>query len=256
MSILIERRYWRYAVYRAYLQLITDASRYHLGWLWWVLEPLAMTGVFYVVFKFLRARDDDFIYFLIVGVTTWLWFSNSVSNATQSLNTAKNLISQVRVPKVIFPLINVLTGIYRQSFVFVILLSVVGSLVGVSTSWTYLPLLIGVELLMIVAAAATAAFVCAWLPDFRFIIASGLQLMMFCSGIFFDISSYAADVQSWFRLNPLAVLLEQYRAVLLYGRSPDFTWCVYVAIACVLWIVFLNQLYKRFDHFLTRKIIA
>ena len=215
-----------------------------------------MTAVFYVVFKFLRARDEDFIYFLIVGVTTWLWFSNSVSNATQSLNTAKGVISQVKIPKVIFPLINVLTGIYRQFFVFVILLSVVGTLVGVSASWTYLPLLIVLELLMIVAAAATAAFVCAWLPDFRFIIASGLQLMMFCSGIFFDISSYSADVQSWFRLNPLAVLLEQYRTVLLHGRAPDLTWCVYVATICAFWIVILSQLYNRFDHFLTRKIIA
>ena len=114
--MLIDGRYWRYAAYRAYLNLVADASRYHLGWLWWILEPMAMTAVFYVVFRFLRARDEDFIYFLIVGVTTWLWFSNSVSNATQSLVAAKGLITQIKVPKMMFPLVSVLTGCFKQSF--------------------------------------------------------------------------------------------------------------------------------------------
>ena len=108
-SILIEARFWRYSFYRSYLNLISDASRYHLGWLWWILEPLAMTGVFFVVFTFIRPRGEEFIYFLIVGVTAWLWFSNGVGNATLSLTTAKSLILQMKVPKLIFPAISAIT---------------------------------------------------------------------------------------------------------------------------------------------------
>ena len=255
-AALLAPRYWRYAVYRAYVNLLADASRYHLGWLWWLLEPLAMTAVFYVVFRFLRARDEDFVYFLIVGVTTWLWFSNSVSNATQSLNAAKNLISQVKVPKLMFPLINVITGVYKQAFVFGLVFVALAILVGAAPTWIYFPVVVVVELLMIVAAAATVAFLCAWLPDTRFVVTSGLQLLMFCSGIFFDIRSFSDDVQSWFLLNPVAVLLEQYRAVLLYGEPPDFAWCALVALLCLVWIAVLSHAYRRFDHALTRRIIA
>ncbi len=254
--VLIDGRYWRYAAYRAYLNLVADASRYHLGWLWWILEPMAMTAVFYVVFRFLRARDEDFIYFLIVGVTTWLWFSNSVSNATQSLVAAKGLITQIKVPKMMFPLVSVLTGCYKQSFVFVCLLCVVALLVGVSSSWVFFPLLVCVQALMIAAAATTAAFVCAWLPDMRFVIVSGLQLMMFCSGIFFDIGSYSPDVQSWFWLNPMAVLLDQYRAILLFARPPDFAWCGTVIASCLACLATLSFLYQRYDHALTRRVLA
>lgn len=253
--VLIDRRYWRYAAYRAYLNLIADASRYHLGWLWWILEPLAMTAVFYVVFRFLRGRDEDFIYFLIVGVTTWLWFSNSVGNATQSLVSAKGLITQIKVPKMMFPLVSVLTSCFKQSFVFICLLCVVALLVGVSPSWAYFPLLVCVQVLMIAAAATMAAFVCAWLPDMRFIIVSGLQLMMFCSGIFFDISSYPPDMQSWFWLNPMAVLLDQYRGILLFGRSPDFAWCGSVIVGCLACLAVLSFLYQSYDHALTRRIL-
>ena len=254
--IFVEKRYWRYAFYRGYLNLIADASRYYLGWLWWVLEPLAMTAVFYVVFRFLRARDEDFVYFLIVGVTTWLWFSNSVSNATQSLNSAKSLITQMKVPKPLFPLINVITGTYKQAFVFAILFVVVGIALGSSPFWLFLPVLISLEFLMIAATAGTVAFLCAWLPDLRFVIAAGLQLMMFCSGIFFDINDFPEHVQPWFWLNPMAVLLEQYRLVLLYAQTPDLTWCLQMTVVCVAWIAILDRVYKRCDHFLTRRIIA
>ena len=253
---VLEARYWRYATYRAYLNLLSDASRYHLGWLWWILEPLAMTGVFYVVFRFLRARDEEFIYFLIVGVTTWLWFSNSVSNAAPSLNAAKGLITQITVPKIMFPIINVIAGMYKQAFVFAILLVVIATLVGVKSTWIYVPILAVVELLMIGVAATTAAFVCAWLPDARFVVMSGLQLLMFCSGIFFDIRDLSPEAQAWFWLNPIATMLDQYRSVLLYDTPPNVAWCTLTATLCIAWLAIVGRTYSRFDHALTRRIIA
>ena len=255
-SILIEARFWRYSLYRSYLNLISDASRYHLGWLWWILEPLAMTGVFFVVFTFIRPRGEEFIYFLIVGVTAWLWFSNGVGNATQSLTTAKSLILQMKVPKLIFPAISAITVTYKQVFVYGILLTVVGTVSGASASWFVLPILLTVEFLLIVACAVTVAFLCACLPDARFIVVSGLQLMMFCSGIFFDINSFPAAAQDWFRLNPMAVLLEQYRLVLLDGLLPDLPWCAAVAAVSCAWITVMALAYRRYDQQLTRRIIS
>ena len=235
---------------------MADASRYYLGWLWWVLEPLAMTAVFYVVFKFLRPRDEGFVYFLIVGVTSWLWFSGGVGNATQTLTGARNLILQLKVPKMMFPLISVVAVTYKQVFVFLILLLVVGTIVGVSPTWVALPAVIATQLLLIVAGATTVAFLCVWLPDLRFVVASMLQLMMFCSGVFFEIESFPEAVQGWFRLNPMAVMLEQYRTVLLDHALPDLVWCAWVAVTCAAWILLLDIAYKRWDQELTRRIIA
>ena len=76
---------WRYALYRAYLNLVGEASKYYLGWLWWLLEPMAMTGVFYVVFTYIRSSNiENFTHFLIVGITMWLWFANGVGNCTRA----------------------------------------------------------------------------------------------------------------------------------------------------------------------------
>ena len=254
--MLMASRYWRYAVYRAHANLLSEASRYRLGWLWWIAEPLAMTAVFYVVFRYLRGAEEGFVYFLIVGVVAWIWFSSGAGNATQSLTNGRSLVLQVKLPKMMFPLIGVFSVTLKQVFVFGALLVVVGALVGSSAAWLALPALLATQLLFIAAVACSFAFLCAWLPDLRFLVASGLQLMMFCSGIFFEIASFPDAMQQWFRLNPMAVMLEQYRLVLLDGELPSFSWCASLGAGCLLWLALLDQAYRHWDDMLTRRIIS
>lgn len=254
--VLLETKHWRYALYRGYLNLKAEASKYHFGWVWWFLEPILMTAVFAIVFTLIRPRGVDFVYFLVVGVTVWLWFSNAVGNSTQSLFTAKSLIIQTRLPKILFPLIAVITSSYKQFFVFCVLLAVFMVTRGVDPSWIALPIVALTELSLIVAAATSAALLCAWFPDGRFFVLSGLQLMMFCSGIFFDISTFPEGAQDWFRANPMAVLIEQYRAILLHGQWPDFLWCGAVSLAALLWIAVVDRLQARYDHAITLRVIS
>ena len=254
--LLVEFSHWRYAAYRGYLNLRAEASKYHFGWLWWFLEPLAMTAVFALVFTFIRPRGDGFVYFLVVGVTAWLWFSNSVGNATQSLLSARSLILQMKLPKILFPLISTITATYKQVFVFCMLLPLLSVTVGVTTSWLALPVVALAELALIVATTVTVAFVCAWFPDLRFFVMSMLQLMMFCSGIFFDIATFPEAAQAWFRLNPMAVLLEQYRYVLLEDVPPNWLWCASLIAFCGLWTALVDRLQRHWDDAITLRVIS
>ena len=257
MRILMEAHLWRYALYRAGLNMISEASRYYLGWLWWLLEPLAMTGVFYVVFTHFRPVGvEGFAYFLIVGVTMWIWFANGVGNATDVLIGAKSMITQVRLPKLLFPAITVVSATLKQAFVFMIVLVFIGAVAGPALAWLSLPLLAGTQFIFILAVATTVAFVCCWIRDLRFIVRSGLTLMMFCSGLFFSIDSMPAYLQYLCRLNPMAVLIDQYRHVLLSGGTPDTLWCGKVIVGSVLWLAAMKWIYDRFDILLTRRVIA
>ena len=255
--ILIERHFWRYAFYRAYLDLISEASRYYLGWLWWFLEPIAMTGVFFVVFTYLRPSNmENFTYFILIGVTMWLWFANGVGNATDSLAVSKTVILQIRVPKLLFPLINVSAATLKQAFVFLVVLLGLGALLGPSKAWLTLPFIALAQCLLTLAAACTVALVCCWIRDVRFIVRSGLTLMMFCSGLFYPIDSMPVDWQPYFRANPMAVILEQYRQVLLSAVPADVAWCGKVVVVSVLWLYAIKWMYERFDLLLTRRVIA
>ena len=257
--ILIDRHLWRYAAYRAYLNLAAEASKYFLGWLWWFLEPIALTVVFFLVFSYLRPMQSDienFPAFLIVGVTTWLWFANAVGNSTNVLTGAHAIVSQMRLPKLLFPTIAVVAASLKQVFVFTVLLVFLGTAFGSGWTWLFLPLLAGTQFVLILAAAGTVAFICCCVRDVRFIVQSGLTLMMFCSGLFFAIEDMPEAWRAWLRLNPMAVMLEQYRLVLLYETAPDWAWCGKVAAVAGVWLFGLQRLYEGFDRTLTRRIIA
>ena len=156
--LLLDPHLWRYAAYRAYLNLIGEASRYYLAWLWWFLEPIAMTGVFFFVFKYLRAPNaENFQYFLIIGVTMWLWFANGVSNSTESLRVAKSMISQMPLPKLLFPFTSVIAASLKQVFVLAIVLIVMGVVFGPSSAWFYLPVLLLTQFALMLAFGSTVA---------------------------------------------------------------------------------------------------
>ena len=255
--LLIGTHLWRYALYRAYLNLVGEASRYYLGWLWWFLEPVAMTGVFFFVFTYLRTPNvENFQYFLIIGVTTWLWFANGVANSTDSLIVAKSLISQMRLPKMLFPLTGVVSASLKHIFVFGIVLLVMGVTAGPSSAWVHLPVLLFTQLTLTLAVACTVALVCCWIRDVRFMVRSGLTLMMFCSGIFFAIDDMPSAYQQVFRLNPMAILIEDYRQVLLSGTIPEILSSVRIAALSITWLYAMKWAYGRWDLTLTRRVIA
>lgn len=255
--LLIEPHLWRYAGYRAYLNLIGEASRYYLGWLWWFLEPLAMAAVFYFVFTYLRGpRAEHFPYFLIIGVTTWLWFNNAVANSTDCLMVARSMIAQMRLPKLMFPLTVVVSASLKHAFVFSIVLIVSGLVLGPSVAWVYLPVLVVTQLLLILAVASAVAFCCCWIRDLRLIVRSGLTLLMFCSGIFFPIDRMPPAFQDVLRLNPIAVLIEDFRTVLLAGMPPDLSRCAAIAGLSLLVLYAMKWTYARTDLTLTRRVIA
>ena len=254
---LIELHLWRYAAYRAYLNLVREAARYYLAWLWWFLEPIAMTGVFLLVFTYLReANRENYQYFLIVGVTSWIWFSNGVANSADSVRGAKSMISQRPIPKLLFPFTAVLSASLKHAFVFAIVLAVIAAMLGPSNAWLYLPVLLVTQLLLTLAIGATVAFACCWIRDLSFVVRSGLLLMMFCSGVFFDVERMPPAYQEIFRLNPMALLIEDYRTVLLDGAGPEMLPCLRIASASVIWLYLMGRAYARWDLTLTRHVLA
>lgn len=254
---LIGAHLWRFALYRAYLNLIGEASRYYLAWLWWFLEPIAMTGVFFFVFTYLRApHGEDFQYFLLIGVTTWLWFANGVANSTESLMVARTILSQMPLPKMLFPFTSIIAASLKHVFVFVIVLLVMAVKFGPSQAWLYLPVLLFAQFVLTLAFAGTAAFICCLVRDARFVVRSGLTLMMFCSGIFFAVDSMPVAYQEVFRLNPMAILIEDYRQVLMAGTTPAPLSSLRLAGLSILWLYALQWAYARWDQTLTRRIIA
>ena len=241
----------------ARLRLKADARRYYFGYLWWILEPLLYVAVFYIVFEMLLgSRQPDFLVFLAVGKLTFIWFSKSVTQAAGSLTLNKGVIGQVNLPKHLFPLAVLHEGLYRQGAVFLFLLVFI-SFAGFSphTTWWYLLPIAVVQYCLIVGCGLFAALLVCAKQDFQLLISLGMVFLLFMSGIFWDIRSVENPVLAdWLMiLNPLAVLIDSYRTVLLMNQSPDITRLAMTLIEAALMIGAGFFCYRRLHYWVAKK---
>ena len=236
--------------YKVYAELSAEAARTFLGILWWLIEPILYMSVFYFIFGVMFQRGGEgFVYFLLVGLVVWKWFDSAIRSGMVSLQTNAAVIQQVYQPKFIFPVIIVL--INTAKFLLVMLLLLLFLLVTghpVSLTWLALLPLIGVQFVLIVGITSMCATVIPFLPDLKWVVDNGLTMLFFLSGVFFDISAMPEHLQGWLRLNPMAVLIDSYRSVLLLGQMPDWGHVFWVLLfSCVL-VVAALQLFSRYDR--------
>lgn len=246
----------RYVVYRVKSELKAETTRSYLSYLWWLLEPCLMIAVFYLVFGVVfRRGDENFVSFLLLGVTAWLWFANTLTKSMQSVRKETNLMLQVYVPKYVFPLSAIMLGLFKQLFVVLLLFGLLALLEGPSHTWMWFAMIFLVQLLLIAAVSMLAAAIVPFVPDLVYLIPPLLQLGMFLSGIFYPIDWIPAAYQSLFRLNPMAGLIIEYRNVMLYSQLPDLEYLACVGagsvalLACGLWLlVRFDRIYPRLTN--------
>ena len=93
-----------------YVQLVRRELRQKykgsvLGVLWYLVNPLAIMAAYWLMFSLVLDRDDiaDYPLFLLVGITIWVFFSQSLMAAASSLIDQSALVRKVRFPREVIP---------------------------------------------------------------------------------------------------------------------------------------------------------
>ena len=233
---------------KATFNLRSEVNRNYLSYGWWVLEPLLHMAVYYVVFGYLLQRGgENFPVFLLTGLIPWMWFMKAVSGSSGSILAGQNLMLQVGLPSIVFPLVSTLQATLKQIPVFVLLFGFVW-LQGYSPGpqwWALIPVIIVQVMLTIAFSCATAAVI-PFARDLAYLVPTGLTLLMFLSGIFYDYRSISLQWQEVFLMNPIAFLLKSYREIFMDGVTPDLTvlmwWGLGSGVVCLLLLLAYRRL--------------
>jgi lipopolysaccharide transport system permease protein len=232
-------------------------SRYRgslLGLLWSILNPLAMLAVYTFVFsQVFRARwgtlNTDgplgFAINLFAGLIVFNLFAECANRAPTLVLANPNYVK-----KVVFPL-EVLAFVTIGSATFHALTSlgvlVAFELIGmrrlpITMLWlpfVWMPLLLGCLSLTWVLGALGV-----FLRDVGQLVAVAVTMLMFLSPIFFPMSALPNRWQPLLALNPLAVIIEQTRRVLVEGRSPDWA---YLTLGLLLTVIAAEATFRAFN---------
>ena len=246
-------RGWRYfydlVIQNAKAGLRAEASRGFLGMLWWVIEPVMYMGVFYTVFAHLYQRgNENYVWFLLTGLTAWKWFHATVNTGASSLIAGAGLMNQVYLPKIVFPLTNIVVNAFKFLFILILLLIFL-QFTGNKSSWPWvlLPILVLVQLLLTTAITCFLAAIMPFFPDMKVILNNILTMLFFLSGIVFDIRTLPASVQKYLMLNPMAAIITNYRFLLLNGVPPDWLQLFMIMLFSFVILLLSIWLFRRYD---------
>lgn len=235
--------------YKAYADLKAEAARTYINYLWWVLDPLMSLGVYYAVIGlFFQRGGPGFIFVLLTGLIFWRWYAESISHGASTIMNGKGLMTQVDMPKWVFPVVCLVTDGTKFLFTLSILLLILLALgPGAHITWLALPLVMAVQFFLLAGVSITTAALVPFVPDLRHVIGTLLMLQMFLSGVFYDTGHMLEKHLFWFFLNPMARLINEYREILLNGHWPHWGGLAYVAVLGLGFLAIGLWLVHRFD---------
>jgi lipopolysaccharide transport system permease protein len=171
-------------------------------------------------------------------VLPWTLFAGAITLAVPSLVDNLNMVTKIYFPREILPLSAIgvaLVDFLVASMVFVGL--VIAYRVPASATWLWVPLLLGIQLLLMAGIVLIASAVIVFYRDVRFIVGLGMQLWMYATPIIYPITLIPERFRSLYMFNPMVGLIDSYRRVILYSEPPSPYLLISALIAVGIFII-------------------
>lgn len=224
-----------------------------MGLLWSFLNPLLMlvvyTFFFAVVFKSkwgaVPSGSEEsktlFAVILFVGMIVHGLFAEVLNRAPTLILSNANYVKKVVFPLEILPVISMVSAIFHSAVSLSVLLIVFVIFNGF-LHWTiiFLPFIILPFAVLTMGAAWMLASLGVYARDVGQTIGLAMTVMMFLSPVFYPITSLPVEFRPWILANPLTFIIEQARAVLIWGQLPNWYGLLkyMVAASIVAWLGF------------------
>jgi lipopolysaccharide transport system permease protein len=204
-----------------------------MGLAWSFFNPILMlvvyTFVFSVVFKAKWGTGGEqsqtgFAIVLFVGMIVYGLFAEMVNRAPGLILANVNYVKKVVFPLEILPVIGLGAALFHTLISLGVLLAAI-MLINGSLVWTavFFPLVILPLLVAILGVAWFLASLGVFVRDVGQTVGIFTTVLMFVSPVFYPVSALPEKFQIWLMLNPLTFVIEQSRAVMIFGKLPDWS---------------------------------
>jgi lipopolysaccharide transport system permease protein len=249
---------WRYRELLGFLAWRDVKIRYKqtvLGTAWAILQPFMTMIVFSIFFGRLGGLSEKtggvpYPIYVYAGLLPWTFFANAVGTSGSSLVGSSNVITKVYFPRLIIPLAAVGAGLVDLAISFGIL---VAMMLYYGTALTgqilLLPLFLAGTILAATGTGALLAALNVAYRDFRYAVPFMIQLWMFVTPVIYP-SSIVPDRWRWLlALNPMAGLIDGFRAAFLARRLDWPHVGISIGVSCLLFLagaLYFQRVERRF----------
>ncbi|MBD1217732.1 ABC transporter permease [Aphanizomenon flos-aquae NRERC-008] len=217
---------WRYRelfYFLAWRDILVRYKQTAIGIVWALIRPFLTMVVFTVVFgQLAKLPSEGAPYPILVfsAMLPWQFFSNSLSECSNSLISNANLLSKVYFPRLVVPTSAVVVSFVDFMISGIILLALMAWYNFIPT-WRILtlPLFIGVAFAASIGAGLWLASLNVQYRDFRFIVPFIVQFGLYISPVGFSSTIVPEKWRFLYSLNPMVGVIDGFRWAILGGNS-------------------------------------
>ncbi|MHB8138230.1 MAG: ABC transporter permease [Smithellaceae bacterium] len=203
-----------------------------MGILWSFLNPVLMliiyTFVFSVIFKARWGGSADeaktqFAIVLFVGMIIHGLFAEVINGAPGLIVSNVNFVKKVIFPLDILPSVAMGAALFH-SLVSIVVLIIAFVVLNGYLNWTaiFIPFVLLPLIILTLGLAWILASLGVFLRDLGQTTSIITMAMLFLSPVFYPVTALPVNLRPWIIANPLTFIIEQARAVLIWGHLPDW----------------------------------
>ena len=222
-----------------------------LGGLWAIIQPLSMVIIFTVIFTMfipVDTGDVPYVIFAYTAMVPWALFAGSLNEMVYSLVGNMNLVSKIYFPREILPIAVLMARLLDAviAFTLLVIIMIFYGMPVFTFNWIFLPVILLIQLVFVLGLGLFGAALNVFYRDITHVVALGLQMWLYATPIIYPVSVVPERFETIYFLNPMAGIIESYRAVILDGAMPSpYLWLSAVIGAVVL--VFGYWIFKRLE---------
>ncbi len=217
--------------YLSQRQMARSYQGSYLGLAWAFLSPLLMVALFTLIFsevlgiRFRELTGDpalNFGLYFYCGLIPFLAYSQALNTGVNVIRSNSDLVKGVVFPLEILPLTTVISSLIQNAFgvgalmfIFVLLER------ELHLTVLLLPLILVPQLLFTLGLCYLMAVAGTYVPDVRETLKAVVRMTFFITPILWPTGKVPEKYSFLVDYNPLAVLVDAYRDLVLEGKLPD-----------------------------------
>lgn len=246
------RDLWNYRellVFLAWRDILVRYKQTVIGVAWSLIRPFLTMIVFTVVFGTLAGLPSNGVPYPVLvfaALLPWQFFTNSLSDSSNSMLSNAGMISKVYFPRLIVPASSIVVSLVDFLITFLLLLAVM-LWYGIYPSWRMLVL--PAFLLLALATALGAGLWFAALNtkyrDFRYIVPFVVQFGLYVSPVGFSSAIVPERWRLLYSLNPMVAVIDGFRWAVIGGNAQIYWPGFAISVAFIITLLVTGVWYFR-----------
>jgi lipopolysaccharide transport system permease protein len=209
-----------------------------IGFAWSLANPLLMAAIYTVAFRnILKVRTEGFVFYLMLGLLAWTYFSSSAVMSTGAIVDNGGLVKSVRFPRAIATVLFNLAQYLLTVLVFLPLMLLFYR-VPPGLPMLLFPVFVALQTLFTIGVALVLATGTAYFRDVRHLVEVALMVLFWTTPIVYTLHDMSGRLRPLILLSPVSAFVTAYHNIFFDRGWPALEiWViaiVYTAIALTL----------------------